>query len=387
MKIVFTGGGTGGHFYPIIAVAESLHQLVAERHLIDPKLEFVAPAPYDEEALFSAGITFVKSPAGKMRRYASVSNLFSPLISLWGAIRMFFVLLREPPDVVFSKGGFGSVPVVLAAHWLRIPIVIHESDSKPGRANLFAAKYAERIAVSYESAIAFFPQKVRSKIALTGIPVRASLAHPLPEGAAQELGLDASVPTVLILGGSSGSKRINEVIVAALGELVQYVNVIHQTGKDNFTEVQATASVILHGSAYASRYHAFPYLSQDSMREAAGAANLIVSRAGSTSITEISLWKKPAILIPIPEAISHDQRTNAYAYAHLGAAEVLEEGNLTPNLLVIEVRRITSDAGLMQRMAAQGATFANPGAARLIAEELLRIALSHIPATQSAGSQ
>ena len=380
MKITFTGGGTGGHFYPIIAVAESLHELVSEQHLIEPKLEFVAPDPYDADALFSAGILFVHSPAGRMRRYSSVANLFSPFITLWGAIRMFFLLLREPPDVVFSKGGFGSVPVILAAHWLRIPIVIHESDSKPGRANLLAAKYAERIAVAYQSAIGYFPEKLRGKIALTGIPVREALAHPLPQGAAQELGLDTSVPTVLILGGSSGSKRINEVIVEALGELVQHVNVIHQTGKDNFAEVQGTASVVLGGSPFANRYHAFPYLSQESMREAAGAASLVISRAGSTSITEISLWKKPAILIPIPEAISHDQRTNAYAYAHLGAAEVLEEENLTPNLLASEVRRITGDPGLMQRMAAQGATFANPGAARLIAEELLRIALSHIPA-------
>lgn len=379
MKIVFTGGGTGGHFYPLIAVAEAIHEVVRERRLLDPKLEYFAPTPFDEQALFQNNITYTYAPAGKMKRYGALSNLFTPFITVWSTIKTFFILLKEPPDVVFSKGGFASVPTVLAAHLLRIPIVIHESDSKPGRANLMAAKYADRIAVSFESSVQYFPEKVRGKIARTGIPVRAALAHPLPEGAAQELRLDPAVPTVLILGGSSGSVRINETVVGGLAQIVEYANVIHQTGKDNFKETEATASVVLHGSEHASRYHAFPYLSQDSMRKAAGAADLVVSRAGATAITEIALWGKPAVIIPIPEHISHDQRTNAYAYAHTGAAVVLEEGNMTPNILASEIRRITGDTALKERMSTQSRGFANPQAARLIAEELLRIALSHTP--------
>lgn len=379
MKIVFTGGGTGGHFYPLIAVAEAIHQLVAEQHLLEPKLAFISDAPFDQEALFHADITFIKSPAGKVRRYFSLSNFSDMVRTVFGAVRTFFTLLTDVPDVVFSKGGYASVPTILAAHWLGVPLVIHESDSKPGRATLLAAKYAERIAVTYESSIAYFPEKVRGKIALTGIPVRSSLAHTLPEGAAQELHLDPSVPTVLILGGSLGSKRINETILQGLPQIVSIANVIHQTGKDNFVDTQQTSTVLLEHSEHKDRYHVFPYLSQESLRLGAGAAALVVSRAGSTAITEIALWGKPAILIPIPESVSHDQRTNAYAYAHTGAAVVLEEENLTPNLLASEIRRITADTGLQQRMAAQGRSFANPQAARLIAEELLRIALSHSP--------
>jgi UDP-N-acetylglucosamine--N-acetylmuramyl-(pentapeptide) pyrophosphoryl-undecaprenol N-acetylglucosamine transferase len=144
-------------------------------------------------------------------------------------------------------------------------------------------------------------------------------------------------------------------------------------------ETERTAKFILEHSAHKDRYHVFPYLTLQSLREAAGAASIVISRAGSTAITEIALWHKPAILIPIPESVSHDQRTNAYAYAHTGAAVVLEEENMTPNLLVSEIRRITADSGLMQRMGAQSAGFANPEAARLIAQELLRIALSHLP--------
>lgn len=377
MKIVFTGGGTGGHFYPLIAVAEALHQVVASERLLAPQLFYVAPTPFDEQALFENDITYIKSPAGKMRRYSSVRNFTDFFYTIAGVIWSFFFLLRTYPDVVFSKGGYASVPTVIAAHLLRIPIVIHESDSKPGRANLLAAKYATRIAVTFESSVAFFPEKVRGKIARTGIPVRAALAEPLPEGAQQELGLDTNVPTVLILGGSSGSVRINELVLTGLPELTNVANIIHQTGKDNFEEVASTSKLILENAAHKDRYHVFPYLTRDSMREAAGAAALVVSRAGATAITEIALWKKPAVLIPIPESVSHDQRTNAYSYARTGAAVVLEEENMTPHLLVSEVSRIVGDAELRARMGAAGASFANANASLLIAEELLRIALSH----------
>lgn len=377
MKIVFTGGGTGGHFYPLIAVAEAIHDLVAENHELEPQLIYLSDTPFDEEALFHADITYIKTPAGKVRRYFALSNITDAFRTAYGAVWTFFTLLKEVPDVVFSKGGYASVPTVLAAHWLGVPIVIHESDSKPGRANLFAAKYATRIAVTFETAIQYFPQKTRSKIALTGIPIRKALAHPLPQGAREELHLDPAVPTLLIIGGSLGSKTINETVLQGLPQLVEVANIIHQTGKNNFSETEQTAQVLLENSAHKDRYHAFPYLSLTSMRESAGAASLVVSRAGSTAITEIALWGKPSILIPIPEKVSHDQRTNAYAYAHTGAAVVLEEENITPNLLASEVRRIMADQEIRDRMSAQTAGFANPQAARLIAEELLRIGLSH----------
>lgn len=375
MKIVFTGGGTGGHFYPHIAVAEAIRKICAENHIIEPQLFYIAPEPYDEQSLFANNIAFIRVRAGKMRRYFSMANVASPFITLAGTVSAFITLFKVFPDVIFSKGSYASVPVVLAARLLGIPVIAHESDSKPGRATLLAAKSAERIAISFESAAPYFPQKVQGKIARTGIPVREAFIQPLPENAKHELQLDPSVPTVLILGGSSGSVRINEIVLHALPELVSFANVIHQTGKDHFSEVTARANVILK-NVPENRYHAFPFLTLESLRRAAGAADVVVSRAGATAITEIALWKKPAILVPIPESISHDQRTNAYAYARTGAAVVLEEGNMTPNILISEIRRISDPrtAGTMQH-AAEG--FANPNAARLIAEELMRIALSH----------
>jgi len=382
MKIVFTGGGTGGHFYPIIAVAEAIHEISRERMLVTPRLYFIAPKPFDQEALFENEITFISCPAGKMRRYTSFANFTDLFVSFWGYLSALMTLFSLYPDVVVSKGGYASVPTVLAAETLGIPVVIHESDAKPGRANLLGARHAARIAVAFDSAGAYFPKKVQDRIARIGIPIRREVAHVEAAGAAQELGLESALPTVLIFGGSTGSKRINEVILSALPDLVTFANVIHQTGKDNFDEVVATSKVILGEGDHKTRYHPFPYLNALSIRRAAGAATVVISRAGSTAISEISLWRKPAILIPIPEQISHDQRTNAYAYARTGAAIVLEEGNLTPHVLVSEVHRIVTEPGLADTMSAKGADFASADAARLIAAEVLDIALSHEPANK-----
>lgn len=377
MKIVFTGGGTGGHFYPIIAIAESIRDIVAERRLLAPRLYYIAPTPFDEEALFENEIQFIRSPAGKLRRYASFANITDMLLTASGVFHCLVTLLVLYPDLVVSKGGYASVPTVVAATLLGIPILIHESDAKPGRANLFAARFAFRIALAFPSAQAHFPKGSEKKIAITGIPIRKSLVYPETEGARQYLSLEPSLPTVLILGGSSGAQRINDVIVLALPELVSFANVIHQTGKDNFAEIEKTAVVALPKNDVALRYHPFPYLNVLSLRRAAGACDIVVSRAGATAIAEIALWQKPAILIPIPEEISHDQRENAYAYARTGAASVLEEANLTPHLLVSEIRRIVTDPTLAASMAAKSEAFRNTEAARFIAEEVVRIALSH----------
>ena len=377
MKVVFTGSGTGGHFYPNIAVAEALRALARDRRLLTPKLYYLAPSAYDPEALFENEIQHLTCPAGKWRRYFSLQNFTDIFVTIAGYITAVTTLFTIYPDVVFSKGGYASVPVVLAARTLGIPVVIHESDSKPGRATLLAAGFAKRIAVAFDSAIPFFPKRVRDRIARTGIPIRAELTRPEREGAREELHLDTTVPTILILGGSSGAKRINEIITTVLPELVETANIIHQTGKENFAGVETTARLILEKSPYASRYHPFPFLSLLSLRRSSAAADMIISRAGMTSIAEIALWKKPSILIPIPESISHDQRANAYAYAHTGAAIVIEERNLTAHVLVSVARRILTDDVLRAEMGAKSASFANAEAATIIAEELLAIGLSH----------
>ncbi len=377
MTIAFTGGGTGGHFYPIIAIAEAISDLVREERLLEPALYYLAPDQFDEQALFDNGITFIKIPAGKMRRYSSFQNFTDLFVTIGGVFAALVTLFRLYPDVVVSKGGYGSVPTTIAARILRIPVIIHESDSKPGRANLLAAKWAVKIAVSFESAAQYFPEKVQKKVARTGVPVRKALARLETEGARQYLGLEPGIPTVLILGGSQGAQRINETVLSALLELVNVANVIHQTGAAHIKNVEAVAKIVLAKSPSASRYHPIGYLSEVSLQRAAGVADVIVSRAGAGSIAEISLWKKPAILIPIPEEVSHDQRMNAYAYAKTGAAVVIEEGNLSAHLLVSEAKRIVSDPDVGRRMAEGATAFTDPDAARVLAREVLAIAVAH----------
>ena len=152
MKIVFTGGGTGGHFYPIIAVAEEINNIVRERKLLAPQLYYLAPKKYDARALYENNINFRKSPAGKKRRYFSIWNFFDMFKTIFGVIKTTFQLFAIYPDVVFSKGGYASFPTLFAAKLLRIPVIIHESDAVPGKVSLWSGKFAIKIAVSYPEA-------------------------------------------------------------------------------------------------------------------------------------------------------------------------------------------------------------------------------------------
>ena len=373
MKILLAGGGTGGHFYPIIAVAESLKKIVKEEKFIDAQIYYMAPSPYDERLLFENGIAFRRSYAGKIRRYFSIKNIFDYFATAIGVVKAIFAVWSIYPDVVFGKGGYASFPPLLAARLLRIPVVIHESDSKPGKVNAWAGKFAKRIAVSYESAAEYFP---KDKVAHTGNPVRPEIMDPITTDPAKFFGLDASSPAIFIIGGSQGSQKINESIIDVLPELVADYSVIHQTGKANFDDVVKTVAVVLKDNPHKNRYKPLSYMNILALRMAAGASSLVISRAGS-SIFEIALWKKPSIIIPIPEEVSHDQTSNAFAYAAAGACSVIEEVNLTPHVLIAEVRRILGNPALASKMSAATASFAIRDAADKIAREIINIALAH----------
>ncbi len=377
MKIVFTGGQSGGHFYPIIAVAEELAGLVAEKKILEPELFFFAPAPFDERALFEHNITFVQTPAGKVRRYFSFQNIPDAFTTAFGCLDTLLKLYKIYPDVVFSKGGYGSVPTTIAARFLKIPLIIHDSDAIPGRANLMAATHAQKIGIAFPESHDYYPEKVRDRIALVGNPVRKEVATPAREGAHEFLELDTTIPTILILGGSLGSERINDVVLSALPQLVAKYQVVHQTGNALYKSVLETSKVILEKNERRYRYKAYEYLSSLALKMAAGVADVVVSRAGSGTIAEIASWGKAAILIPIPETVSRDQRLNAFAYAHAGGASVIEEGNLTPNLLVAEIDRLFINPKTRMDMAEAAKKFARPDAARTLAQAILDTALAH----------
>lgn len=377
MKIVFTGGGTGGHFYPIIAIAEKLKEVVKERTIIEPELYFFAPNVFDERALFEHGITFVPTTAGKLRRYFSLLNVIDVFKTAIGIVQTAWKLYKVYPDVVFSKGGYGSIPTVLAARFLKIPLIIHDSDAVPGRSTLMAAKQAEKIAIAFEGAAEYFPEKTRDKIALTGNPVRQEIATPAKEGAHEFLELENNVPVILILGGSQGSEKINETILSALPELVAKYQVIHQTGQANFAGVSETAKIILEKNERRYRYKPFEFLSPIALKMAAGAADIIVSRAGSGGISEIALWGRASIIIPLAGSAQDHQRLNAFAYAHAGACTVIEEKNFAPHLLVSEIDRLFTNPKARTDMAEAAKRFGKPNAARTLAETIVDTALEH----------
>lgn len=372
MRVVFVGGGTGGHFYPLIAVAEAIRQRDIENK-IESDLVYIGPDPYNQNALDTVGMRFVHCPAGKRRLYRSLLNWLDVFSVVIGVFVAFYKLLWLYPDVVMSKGGYTSVPVVMAAWLLRIPIVIHESDSVPGRANSLAARFARYIGIAYADVADKFP---KNKTALVGMPIRSAFFQAVKEPFAT-LGIPSDRPVVLILGGSSGAVRINDFILRSLGRLLQRYTVVHQVGDANLDKVTAAATALFTDNSSLDNYFVFGHLEQEKVAAALSAAAVVVTRAGSTSLFEIALKGKPAIVIPIPEGISRDQRTNAYAYARATGAVVLEEENLSDDILVSEIDRILTDQAVASEMEAKTGNFTTPSAAYTLADVLIQIAREH----------
>ncbi len=373
MKIVLTGGGTGGHFYPIIAVAQKLNVLLERENIIDVELFYMSTEPYNERLLYDNKITFKQVTAGKRRTYFSMQNFLDLFKMGWGVLKAFFQMFVIYPDAVFSKGGYSSFPALFTARFFRIPVIIHESDSAPGRVNLWAGKFAQKIAISYPEAAQYFPA---GRTALTGNPIREELLRPSGKDAFKELGLDPNIPVILVLGGSLGAQKINDKFVSLSPKLVEKYQVIHQAGEANVEESQMLVNGLLGGNPNASRYHLYGYLDTEMMRLSAEAATIVVSRAGS-AIFEIAAWGIPAIIIPISESNNDHQRKNAFAYARAGGAHVIEEANLSASILMAEIDRLMGDEVRRNIMKESAKAFARTDAAEKIAEQIVAVLLRH----------
>jgi len=373
MKIIFTGGGSGGHFYPIIAIAESIQKIAKEKKLITPEMYFFAPAPYNQGLLYDHNIQYKKITTGKMRRYFSLLNFFDLFKTAWGILGAILDVFDIYPDVIFAKGGYGSFPTLIAARLLQIPVFVHESDSTPGRTNRWAGKFAARVAVSYKEASSYFPE---GKVAYTGQPVLEERLTPIINGVGEFFGFDESIPTIFVMGGSQGAEIINNAILDILPNLVQNFQIIHQTGQLNIEVIKESAAAILLENPNKNRYRPYGYLNSLEMRMAAGIASLVISRGGST-VFEIASWQKPSIIIPITDSNENHQVKNAFAYAKDGACSVMEEENLKPHILLAEISRVIENKEINNKMKEGARNFFKPGAADTIARELLAIVLSH----------
>ena len=375
MKILFAGGGSGGHFYPIIAVVEAIQDIETKEHLLPSEIYFVSNAPYDAKLLFNHNVTYIEVKTGKRRGYFSLKNFSDRFVTFFAILKSLRILFSIYPDVVFGKGGFASYPTLFAARLLNIPVMIHESDTVPGRVNLWASKFAKYIAVSYSDAVKFFP---KDKTVVTGNPIRKEILMPLTQGSFKYLNLVEGIPVILILGGSQGSQIINNVILDALPDLLEKYQIIHQVGDLNKNEIDSRLETILSGIPNRDRYKSYPYLNDLTLRMSAGVSDLVISRAGST-IFEIASWGRGSIVIPITESNGDHQRQNAFHYARSGSSIVIEEQNLTPHLLVAEIDRYMTNPKMRKAMEDAALLFGkhNATAAQSIALQLLRTSLEH----------
>ena len=318
--IVFAGGGTGGHIYPGLAVADEI-RAIASKNNQEIKIVWLGNSGgMDKNLVENSGTVdeFIGIPSGKLRRYFSFKN-FSDLFKIFaGLVKSFFTLLKLKPAVLFSKGGFVSVPPCVAAKFLRIPVFTHECDFTPGLATRLNSKFATKILVSYDETKAYLPSDKREKAVVTGNPVRPVFYNTNPEEGKNFLFSERSdynpeKPILLVLGGSLGAHQINELVVQNLDWLCERFNVVHQCGaKDADSMPKNHDGYFLH-----------PFIYKE-MCDVISCADIVLSRAGANSIWECSVLGKPMVLIPLcGSGTRGDQVDNAHFFEEKGAAIVL----------------------------------------------------------------
>lgn len=368
MRIILTGGGTGGHLFPLVAVSRELKKILGT----GAELLYVGTGgQLEKDAMDKEGISTKSVLSGKKRRYFSFLNFIDPLKIPLGIIQSLWILLWYMPDVIFSKGGYASIPVVIAAWIYRIPILIQESDAVPGTANQVLAKFADRVAVAYPSAEQYFP---KYEVALTGNPIRSEVTEGNAQSLRDRFKFTESKPIILVLGGSQGSQIINYAIVRILPQLLQRAQIIHQTGEKNYDEVLQSAAEF---GIKAGRdgYEIVKFLDMEIYKDALAAADLVISRAGANSIADIASNSKPAILIPLKNSANDHQSRNAYELAKIGGALVLEEMNLKEHIFLQKIEKILGDKELQKSMGEKIKVFYHPEASEKLAKSLIELAL------------
>ena len=371
LRILFTGGGSGGHIYPIVAIAKEL-QVISKNENIPLKLLFIGSSDFDREALAKEGMEVYSLPAGKIRRYPSLLFPLDAWKTLVGFFYSFFLLWWFLPNVIFSKGGYGSFAIAIVGRLYLIPLLVHESDYQPGLVNRMLGKIATKVVVSFPGSVEFFNPK---KTVFIGNPVRKELKTGTLEEAKALFKLKGDKPIVLILGGSQGATRINKLIGESLHFLLLRYEIIHQCGRANVESFKSDLSTIYNIDANAlPYYHLKGFFDEREQASALAAANFIISRAGAGSIYEIALAAKPALLIPLSESAGDHQRKNAFYYARIGAAAVVEQANLTPHILLNEIANILDNPEKIEKMVKAAQEFAKPDAAEKIARGLLELA-------------
>lgn len=368
-RILLTGGGTGGHVYPLVAVAEEL-QKQARQNGIDLELTLLGEGELLQKIADDISIPFKDIISPKWRRYASLQNLFDIFKTPVGFFQSLFYVWRFMPDVIFSKGGYGSFLPSFVGRLLMIPLVIHESDAIPGKANLWLGKFADKIFVAMDGAKKYFNE---NKTEWVGNPIRQGLLNVTDRAAAiSAFGFNPAKPAILITGASQGAQKINEILLLSLVELTKKFQIIHQCGPKNYDEVNGQILLIVkegessYGQIIAANYRLYPLLDLQQMALAYSAADVAVSRAGG-AVFEIAALGKPAVLIPLKGSANNHQLANARDLAKFGAT-VIEEDNLTPHIFIQEIEDAYKNKDALSQKIKQ---FAKPDASSKIVAYLL----------------
>ncbi|MHC1721108.1 MAG: undecaprenyldiphospho-muramoylpentapeptide beta-N-acetylglucosaminyltransferase [Clostridiaceae bacterium] len=323
-KIIMTGGGTAGHVMPNVALFPELKKNGYVIEYIGSK------AGIEKGIIEQEGIKYFSISSGKLRRYIDVKNLSDPFKVLKGVLEAYIIIKKEKPDIVFSKGGFVSVPVVIGAYLNRVPVIAHESDITPGLANRISAPYCTKICVTFPESLAAIKG---DKGVLTGTPIRAEILNGSVDAGRQMCGFADEKPVILTIGGSQGSRIINDNLRSCLTELLKKYNVAHICGKGN---IDGSLSGL-------QGYKQFEFLGDD-LKHVFAAADVVISRAGANTIFELLALGKPNLLIPLSKKSSRgDQILNAESFRKSGYSMVLEEEKLSRDSLLEKIDQLYAD--------------------------------------------
>lgn len=341
MKILLTGGGTAGHAWPVVLIAQAL------RKNKRAKILYVGSRQGIERNLAKDfRIPFKTIIVGKRRNYFSLSNFWDFFKIFCGIVQAFFIILFFRPKIVFAKGGFVTVPIIFWLRFFKIPLIIHESDVVVGRANLWAAKFARKICLGFPRQ--YYQENLPlDKMVYTGIPVRADfLGTPIKTD---------EKPKLLITGGSQGSSKINDLIGQILPELSRRLEIWHLSGSRDFSKLQKFSH---------PDYHLFDF-SYD-MPKFLRDADLVITRAGANTLAELSAASRPAIIIPLEIAAGEHQAENAKVFLKANAAVVLSEKNLTANSLKEIIFSLLDDKEMLRLLGHHAHSFYQPKASQEI---------------------
>jgi UDP-N-acetylglucosamine--N-acetylmuramyl-(pentapeptide) pyrophosphoryl-undecaprenol N-acetylglucosamine transferase len=370
MRVLISGGGTGGHIYPALAVANVLKAQYGAETLYLGDIHGL-----ETQLVPRASFPFVGIQAGKLRRYLSPKT-FADL----GRIPVSFAqaigqVRRFQPDVAFTSGGYVSVPAGYAARSQGVPLVIHQQDVSPNLANRLLRPMATRITVSFEESLRYFPAK---KSAWVGNPVREAILQVvgMAGGAAKaSFGLDPTLPLVLVTGGSQGARHLNEVVAESLPKLLPVCQVLQISGSRTYAATQAQAEAHLQGHPeWAARYQLYEYLDEQ-MAPALAAADVVLCRSGAATLSELAALGKPSILVPLPPGFGGSpQAVNAAMFQQHGAARIIRDADLTPEQLSATLLPLLTDATQRTALGKAALSLARPQAAYDLAEIVVQFA-------------